>query len=155
MNTDTQIQLPIQIQIQNAYLDIRGAPTKQMIHHSCKYWIINTTANNFITFNQRFTFTFSTYLLECLYWPHFLQVLPIDMNVWICDGDIPLIICCTAINTLHPVCTFPPLIFPLLMNGVPGKAARIVIDNILGERFLNTMLEENNLCFFVFCICIV
>ena len=34
------------------------------------------------------------------------------------------------------------------MNGVPGRAARIVIDIILEERFLNTMLEENYLCFF-------
>ena len=36
------------------------------------------------------------------------------------------------------------------MNGVPGRAARIVIDIILEERFLNTMLEENYLCFFLY-----
>ena len=64
------------------------------------------------------------------------------MNVWIYDGDIPLIICCTANNTLHPVCTFPPLIFPLLMNDEPGRAARIVID-IRWKVFV----------LFVFCVC--
>ena len=35
------------------------------------------------------------------------------------------------------------------MNGVPGRAARIVIDIILEERFLNTILEET-ICVFLY-----